>query len=289
MGALLRSYLRWENLNFWVGAAVHAEGRENQSHRHDDFLELVFVHTGSALHRIGEVETPVHSGQIFLIPECCEHEYKAPRGMRIYNILFTRDFLRHFSSDLQGLANYQLLFHLGGAQERCVLELENRYFPEVVAILDEVIREEKGDLPGARTAVLANLLRAFLFFFRHAHPCGETRDSAGSHASRISRLLAALEARYSEDWTLERMAAFVRMSTVNFRLEFKRLTGSSPISRLLEIRLKKASHLLLLPEKSIAEVAALAGFRDSNYFARQFRRRYALTPREYRAGAGAEA
>ena len=78
------------------------------------------------------------------------------------------------------------------------------------------------------------------------------------------------------------MAAFVKMSPVNFRLEFKRLTGVPPGNYLLKARLGKASLMLMLPGKSIAEVALACGFQDSNYFSRQFRAEYGQTPRAFR-------
>ncbi len=286
MGSHLERFLRWDNLRFCVWTAGHSQEKGNR-HRHEDFLELVFVHTGTAIHEWRGRELPIHPGHIFLIPECCEHRYRNAREMEIYNILFTRDFLDYISSDLRGLPNYQLLFNLEGMTDAPLLELEADRFPDVVGILEEIIAEQKADLPGGRMAVLAGLLRVFLFFFRHARPVGgATPDSAGSHASRISRLLAALDQRYREPWSLDKMAAFVHMSTVNFRQEFKRLTGFSPVDYLLNTRLEKASHLLQLPGRTIAEIAELAGFSDSNYFARQFRRRYAVTPSGYRRLSG---
>jgi AraC-like DNA-binding protein len=36
------------------------------------------------------------------------------------------------------------------------------------------------------------------------------------------------------------------------------------------------------PAWSVAEVAARSGFADSNYFSRQFRRRFGVAPREFR-------
>lgn len=286
MGILLKDFQAWENLDFCVSAARHDHTTPNPRHCHDDFLELVFVHAGCATHLCAGRATAIQPGSLFLIPDRCEHQYDQPSELEIYNILFTRDFLRHFGHDLRSLPNYQYWFGLEPPAGGAALELESRYFPDVVTILDETIREENADRPGARVAVLANLLRAFLFFFRHAREV-RSGPAAGSYAGRISRLLATLEERCDEAWSLERMAAAVKMSTVHFRLEFKRLTGSSPIDRLLSIRLAKAAHWLLLRDRQIAEIAQRAGFNDSNYFTRQFRRHYGLTPRAYRAAGRA--
>lgn len=51
---------------------------------------------------------------------------------------------------------------------------------------------------------------------------------------------------------------------------------------LLELRLEKAELLLRTGTLSVAETAAACGFSDSNYFSRQFRRKFGRTPRESR-------
>ncbi len=277
---------RWQNLKIHVQANFHCrdkEGERTPRHSHQDFLELVFVRSGSAIHVVNEQEFPIKPGNIFLIREHREHFYRKPQEMEIYNILLDRAFLDYFSEDLQSLPNYQLVFNLDRAVERNVLNLESSYFPEVIKILEDIIIEEASETPGARTAVLGEVLRLFVFLFRHAAPVVGSSGGNSIHACKISLLLAALDQRYPEDWSLEKMAAFVKMSPVNFRLEFKRLTGYSPGNYLLKTRLGKASLMLMLPGKTIAETALSCGFHDSNYFTRQFHNEFKVTPREYRA------
>ena len=48
------------------------------------------------------------------------------------------------------------------------------------------------------------------------------------------------------------------------------------------LRLKKSLLLLVNPELSISDVADRVGFSDSNYFCRQFRARYNVSPQKYR-------
>ncbi len=282
----LQRILRWQNLTIHVQANFHCrdkEGEETERHSHQDFLELVFVRSGSAIHVVDGQEFPIKPGNIFLIREHCVHFYRKPQEMEIYNILLDRAFLDYFSADLQSLPNYQLVFNLDRAVERNVLKLESNYFPDAIKILEDIIIEEASDTPGARTAVLGEVLRLFVFLFRHAAPVVDNSGGNNIHAYKISLLLAALDQRYPEDWNLEKMAAFVKMSPVNFRLEFKRLTGYSPGNYLLKTRLGKASLMLMLPGKTIAETALSCGFHDSNYFTRQFHNEFKVTPREYRA------
>ncbi len=282
MPNILKQYLRWDNLNIHVRVAEHSVNTRNSWHRHDDFLELVFVRQGQAVHKVSGKEMPITAGSVFLIREMLDHTYIEPQDMVIYNILFNRDFLHYFDADLRNIPNYQLLFNLESSDLNNQLILEDYYFPEVIKLLDEIIGEQKNNIPGARTMVLANILRVFTVFFRYSHPTEGARGLRNTHIHNISRLLAALESRYHESWTLEKMAAYAKMSTINFRLEFKRLTGISPINHLLKTRLAKASLMLMLPEKTISEIAESCGFNDSNYFTRQFHAEFGMTPRQFR-------
>lgn len=61
--------------------------------------------------------------------------------------------------------------------------------------------------------------------------------------------------------------------------------GSSPAAYVRDVRLGKARDLLLAPERqntAIFDIALRVGFVDATTFARAFRRRYGITPSEFR-------
>ena len=64
---------------------------------------------------------------------------------------------------------------------------------------------------------------------------------------------------------------------------FTKELGRSFVSYLTDVRLKKAVRLLEDTDDSIQEIAFACGFREPNYFSRIFRKKYGLSPREYRA------
>lgn len=64
---------------------------------------------------------------------------------------------------------------------------------------------------------------------------------------------------------------------------FKRTIRESPMQYLLKYRLMQgADQLVSDPSTSISEISAGCGFEYTSYFAKQFRRFYLCTPREYR-------
>ena len=114
---------------------------------------------------------------------------------------------------------------------------------------------------------------------RHAE---QDSSGSGSYAGQISSVLAALDRHPGKRWSLAEMAKTAGMSTPNFRLHFRRLTGHAPGSYLLELRLKKAADILQSGDSPVSEIAFRTGFHDANYFSRQFHRFYGKSPRDFR-------
>jgi AraC-like DNA-binding protein len=93
-----------------------------------------------------------------------------------------------------------------------------------------------------------------------------------------------LENNYTEHWTISRISRIASMAPSTLLPVFRKVTGYSPIDYLIQIRLAKGAEMLLKTQLPVSEIAQKCGFPDSNYFSRQFRKRYTLSPKEYRQG-----
>ena len=63
---------------------------------------------------------------------------------------------------------------------------------------------------------------------------------------------------------------------------FKNTMGTSFSEYLNEYRLTMASRLLVSSDSSILDIAAEVGYENLSYFNRTFKKRFEMTPREYR-------
>ena len=97
--------------------------------------------------------------------------------------------------------------------------------------------------------------------------------------SIISRYL---QQHFTENLTLEAVAADMGHAPTYFSKLFKKLFGQTFISYLGELRLEKAKELLVTTDMNVKEIAFAAGFRDAAYFTSLFRRAAEMTPTEYR-------
>lgn len=115
-----------------------------------------------------------------------------------------------------------------------------------------------------------------------AHLCQQTISSQEQPSDDlIIRMIALLIHDYPErPWNIKQIATDNGMSCSNFRFRFRRTLGMPVYAYILEQRLLRALHFLDGNHR-IKEVALCCGFSDSTDFARAFRRRYGVSPREY--------
>ena len=67
------------------------------------------------------------------------------------------------------------------------------------------------------------------------------------------------------------------------KVGFKLLFNSPVISFLTDVRLKKAKQLLMEPKETISSISEQVGYSHANNFSIAFKRKYQLTPLEYRS------
>lgn len=87
----------------------------------------------------------------------------------------------------------------------------------------------------------------------------------------------------SNDFNIDTIAGTIGLSRSAFFKKLKSLTGFAPVDLVKEIRLTKAARLIETTDDSITEIAYSVGFRDAGYFGKCFRKKYDMTPKEYRA------
>ena len=90
---------------------------------------------------------------------------------------------------------------------------------------------------------------------------------------------------YKEDISLQDVAGSMNYSDAYFCKIFKQCFDKSFLVYLTKYRVEKAKLLLADMSINIKDVSAEVGYRDSNYFARVFKRSEGITPTEYRLRA----
>ena len=105
-----------------------------------------------------------------------------------------------------------------------------------------------------------------------------TTSNAGS---TVEKAIGYVKEHLTEELTLEAVSKFVSLSPSYFHNTFKTAVGKTLREYVEDQRIKRATNLLVTPNKSLTEIAMACGFSSQSYFSYAFKRRMNKTPREY--------
>lgn len=91
-----------------------------------------------------------------------------------------------------------------------------------------------------------------------------------------------IEANFSEDITLEKLAKLSFLNPNYLCTVFKKEVGMSVVDYITSARMERAKELLISTPMYIADIARSVGYADMRYFSKQFQRFVGIKPSEYR-------
>ena len=104
--------------------------------------------------------------------------------------------------------------------------------------------------------------------------------SRQTHFSLISRVLKRIESQYTENLSVDQLAAEANMSVSAFHHNFKSVTSTSPLQYLKSYRLHRARMLMIHDGMKASAAAMRVGYESASQFSREFKRYFGVTPGE---------
>ncbi len=99
---------------------------------------------------------------------------------------------------------------------------------------------------------------------------------------KIKLILNYINDHYFEDISINTLAELCEYSEYHFMRFFKKHIGLTCIQYINNLRLEKSSILLTSTNNSIMDISLEVGFDNLSYFNKLFKRKYNLTPKEFR-------
>jgi AraC-like DNA-binding protein len=99
---------------------------------------------------------------------------------------------------------------------------------------------------------------------------------------RISTIEEKISSNFQKHWKPEELAEIVNLSKSRFEKLFKQELKVSPMQFIKHLRLEKAKELLKITLLTVKEIGFAVGINDQSGFVRDFKKKYGLTPTEYR-------
>ena len=110
----------------------------------------------------------------------------------------------------------------------------------------------------------------------------KTKEKHNIKDPYILEVVKYIESHYNSDLTIESLLAQIPLSRRNFEVKFKNAMHTSIYQYILNCRVNHLADLLLTTDRSLADIATEAGFKDYNNISRIFKKFKGCSPLEYR-------
>jgi AraC family transcriptional regulator len=127
------------------------------------------------------------------------------------------------------------------------------------------------------TALAAHLLQ---FYTTRPHILREYDD--GLSKIKLGQAIEYINEQLSQNLTLTEIATELNMSQYYFSRLFKQSVGMTPHQYLIQQRVERSKQLLQQPGNKIVDIATQCGFANPSHFARCFRQRTGISPKQFR-------
>lgn len=272
-----------EEDKIYINKSVYFPSLQEHSH---EFLEIVYICSGSGIHTINSREYKVTKGDLFFINYKVAHTFlPVSEDFRWINCLFLPEILDEsliHSENARDLLQ-QLLFKPFFDQYADFLfdiNLMNRQ-REFNYIFEDMLKEYEKKGNGYRLILKSYLMVLLSKIFRLASE-KDSSQQGGKEREVINKVLDYLQRNYAKAMRLEDVARQTLLSPTYFAAVFKNATGQSLFEYIHKIRVEEACKLITETEGSITEIMLEVGYSDSKFFYQIFKRYTNMTPGEYR-------
>jgi len=128
------------------------------------------------------------------------------------------------------------------------------------------------------TALIGDMVRSYCRLVR--------THASGQYSAIVQKALTYIETNLSDDLSLSRIAAQLQVTPGYLSAAFHREKGQTLTRYISDQRMRMALQLLKTTRLQIQTIAQLCGCSDPNYFGKQFKRCYGMTPGAFRKAQG---
>ncbi len=259
-------------------------------HKHE-YIEIVYVISGSAIHEAGEETSVAKKGDLFIINCGVTHAFYVDKNNNepfcAYDLMFSPDFFDVElinGNDFSSLGSSFLFYSMFPEDRSGIadLHLSGTGYNDFGAIFNKIYLEYHGMEMGYTNIIRAYVIELLIKMFRRMDSVN--KDEARIKTRIIDNSLVYLRDNFNQQISVSKLASDVFLSRDYYSKLFKEMTGKTVTAYIKEIRLNEACKLLCETDRKISDIAEYCGFNDMKNFYSAFKKYTGFTPGEYRKG-----
>lgn len=250
-------------------------------HWHEE-MEFIVVKKGRGLVTLDRESRLLEAGQAVIVLPGQLHgirKYQQER-MEYENIIFRLEMLLPKEGDVCG-PKFLEPYRDGKLLYPAWIDGSALYHEEMLECIRKMDELSEQRPRGYPLAVKGWLFQFFFLLFSQVEP---TLAEEGREKSldKMKRILRRIEVDYGKPLSIKEMAEFSGFSESHFMKFFKNHMGVPFVSYLNDYRLTLAARALAEGQEDVLTVAMDVGFSNVSYFNRLFKKKFRMTPLEYR-------
>jgi len=284
----MQNYMRDRQIPFWINRTVHTKDNSPGMHVHD-FVELVFIVSGKAVHKFEDDRYEIYGGDVYIINPGEAHTYEvAPNdSLEIINCLFVPEIVHHsclLELGINDSMDYYYVHPFLGKRERFHhrLNLTGESASRVLHLMDDMIKEFERHECGFSAMIRIQLVELLLLLSRFYAKKTNAPAKKNEKKLLVQRICGYLERNYEKKLTITMLSELFNLSPRQLNRVFKEETGKTIFEMIHSIRVEKAKHLLSESDEKVITIAANIGYEDPAFFNRLFQRIVGCPPSKYR-------
>lgn len=250
-------------------------------HWHDE-IEIIVIQKGNGLISVDLNTYEVHAGDIIPVFSGQLHSIlqKGHESMEYENILLKASLLKNSGYDMCYEKFLMPLFS-GDLHLYPVINKTFKYYERIAAFIKEIDLMCDRRPFAYQLAVKGYLYQIFYTLISH---CESNRPDTSSKKSleKVKAILTYIADNYQHEISIEEISGYCHYSKSYFMKFFKEIMGTSFIRYLNDYRLEAAARLLTGSADTVVTIAVACGFENLSYFNRSFKKKFGVTPGQYR-------
>ena len=248
-------------------------------------IEITLILKGTAQYKIDFSTYIVKEGDIVIISPESLHSINQINSetMEWVTIVFSLDMLKSHFTDGCSLRYISPILNKS-YKLPAIINADTYGYSKIYSIIENIFNTyaEKDVAFELELKSLLFSLFANLYKYNCIHIENNSSELTYDIQNKIKSILNYVKDNYSTDISIEEVASLCNFSEYHFMRFFKKYVGTSCLQYINNYRLEKAAELLKSTSFSITEISFECGFNNLSYFNKLFKRKYNLTPREFR-------
>ncbi len=256
----------------------HGEDDTNIVHHRHCYYEIFLTVSGSATHYVnGVIESLPEGSLVFMRPnDAHTFLYESPesRNISYINLTFTIETAESLFSYLSDAFPSQDLLSCDMPPKVFLNSIDKEHLANQLGKLNAVNWKNKDALKLHLRALLAEIFVKHFFI---------THEDTETHLPPwFSRLLTDMERHENFSQGPDKMVEISKKSREHIGRSFKRYLGISPTMYINELRINNASIMILHTNMPILDICLECGFQSISYFYKVFKKKYNMSPTDFR-------